>query len=117
MNYEEAGIKMISEFKKKMQESRLNNKCFDKKGAMLLSAIAYLKGMHDAGAITTEEEMISEFKKKMQESRLNNKCFDKKGAMLLSAIAYLKGMHDAGAITTEEVVEIKRKMIEVIKGE
>ncbi|MFR1945270.1 MAG: hypothetical protein ACLS20_08400 [Faecalimonas umbilicata] len=62
-------------------------------------------------------KMISEFKKKMQESRINNKCFDKKGAMLLSAIAYLKGMHDAGAITTEEVVEIKRKMIEVIKGE
>lgn len=53
----------------------------------------------------------------MQESRINNKCFSKKGAMLLSAIAYLKGMHDAGAITTEEVVEIKRKMIEVIEGE
>lgn len=62
-------------------------------------------------------KMISEFKKKMQESRLNDKYFDKKGAMLLSVIAYLKGMHDAGAITTEEVVEIKRKMIEVIKGE
>lgn len=65
MNYEEAGIKMISEFKKKMQESRMNNKYFSKKGAMLLSAIAYLKGMHDAGAITTEE--MVKIKRKMIE--------------------------------------------------
>ncbi len=62
-------------------------------------------------------KMISEFKKKMQESRLNNKYFDKKGALLLSTLAYLNGIHAAGAITTEEMVKIKRKMIEVIKGE
>ena len=33
--------------------------------SMLLSAIAYLKGMHDAGAITTEE--VVEIKRKMIE--------------------------------------------------
>ncbi|MDY4596877.1 hypothetical protein [Faecalimonas umbilicata] len=65
MNYEEAGIKMISEFKKKIYQRRFAHKYFDKKGAMLLSAIAYLKGMHDAGVITTEE--MVKIKRKMIE--------------------------------------------------
>lgn len=69
MNYEEAGIKMISDLKRKCR-----------KVGLIISVC-------------------------------------KKGACSFQAIAYLKGMLDAGAITTEEVVEIKRKMIEVIKGE
>lgn len=42
MNYEEAGIKMISEFKKKIYQRRFAHKYFDKKGALLISTLAYL---------------------------------------------------------------------------
>lgn len=65
MNYEEAGIKMISEFKKKIYQRRFDHKYFDKKGALLLSTLAYLNGIHAAGAITTEE--MVKIKKKMIE--------------------------------------------------
>ncbi|WP_317344574.1 hypothetical protein [Faecalimonas umbilicata] len=65
MNYEEAGIKMISEFKEKIYQRRFNNKYFNKKGALLLSAFAYLNGIRAAGAITTEE--MVKIKKRMIE--------------------------------------------------